>query len=133
MLMNLTGKPKDTWDPAMLKEALKHFGGVFDIPFPEVDEQTATPEELDAIADELVKPVHDRGNLIGFPPAVIGENQSPLILKIARRLSLMAVDGYKPVWRKWMVYKPNMQREEWGEEQWFWDHHWYASEWFQPK
>lgn len=53
MLINLTNHSSKNWDKKQLNEAIKLYGGVTDIPFPNIDTK-ATLKEIKVIAEEYV-------------------------------------------------------------------------------
>lgn len=56
MLLNLTNHPSSTWSQAQKDAAIKQFGGILDMPFPQIDPE-ASLEEVQALAIETFEKI----------------------------------------------------------------------------
>ncbi len=56
MLLNLTNHPSSGWSQAQKDAAIKQFGGIVDMPFPEINPD-ASLEEVQSLAQETFKKI----------------------------------------------------------------------------
>lgn len=56
MLLNLTNHPSSTWSQAQKDAAIKQFGGILDMSFPEIDPESSL-EEVQALAREVFEKI----------------------------------------------------------------------------
>jgi hypothetical protein len=55
MLLNLSNHPSTAWSPEQLDAATKQFGGVIDLPFPNIDPYASSKEVRDVVEDYIGK------------------------------------------------------------------------------
>lgn len=56
MLLNLTNHPSEKWSQAQMDAAIKQFGGILDMPFPQIDPALSF-EEVQVLAQEIFQEI----------------------------------------------------------------------------
>jgi hypothetical protein len=80
MLLNLTNHPSPRWTEKQLSAANDIYGGVVDLPFPNIP-SGATTEAVDALAEEYVQKV-----MAAAPVAVLLQGEFTFVYALTARL-----------------------------------------------
>ncbi len=63
MLLNLSNHPSSAWSPEQLRAATEQFGGVIDVPFPNIDPKATSREVRDLVEDYIEIALENHGNI----------------------------------------------------------------------
>lgn len=85
MLLNLTNHPSPRWSDNQLAAAHDQFGGLQDLPFPNIP-SGATTEEVDALAEEYLHKVTEAA-----PAAVLLQGEFTFVYALTTRLQAQGV------------------------------------------
>lgn len=63
MLLNLSNHPSTAWSPEQLRAATEQFGGVIDVPFPNIDPHATSKEVRDLVEDYIEIALVNHGDI----------------------------------------------------------------------
>lgn len=92
MLINFSNHPSHSWSREQAGAAKEIFGGVLDLPFPEVD-PNASGEEVAALADSCVKQINDAARQFSESYSVHITGEFTLVYSIVQLLHRSGINA----------------------------------------